>query len=142
MQRVLGSARRCWKVGGAPVDNKALSVPGGSSSFFLPIFMIPLTQLPHHTPAIPILPAPLSSEPVTGHTHLNSENSQHFCRKQGFRDSISHALIGTGVVIWLTQLRTVPPCVINADASQTAETVNNQGIRKDNKQRAKDGRKP
>lgn len=120
MQRVLESARRCWKVGVAPIDYKALSVPGGSPTFSLPIFMIPVTQLPHHTPVVSILPAPLSLEPVTGHTHLTSENSQHFHRKQGFRDSISHTLIGTGVVIWLPQLPTVPPCVINAKASQNS----------------------
>lgn len=85
MQRVLESARRCWKVGVALIDYKALSVPGGSPTFSLPIFMIPVTQLPHHTPVVSILPAPLSLEPVTGHTHLTSENSQHFHRKQGFK---------------------------------------------------------
>lgn len=49
MQRVLEGAGRYWKVGVGPVDCEVPRVSGGPSSISLPIFMIPLLELPHYS---------------------------------------------------------------------------------------------
>lgn len=95
MHRVLECARKCWKVGAAPIDCKAPQVSGGPSSFSLPIFMIFLNgiillQPQLHTPCLHLHPWSLSLA-----THLWAQGVLvHFFWKRGFGNSISHTPLG------------------------------------------------